>query len=1100
MNRETLSALINQGDIQAIFRNLGWEAATDDPQLQTTFAGREESLDARIVAQKRGFVVCVARPDAMPSKAMRKRWQTRLSKRHYENMLIFIAADGAQRWMIEIQPPDRPPRSVEVAYPGHGEPGLLMEKLNGLAFGIREEGGLGIIDVHERVHQSMGRNAEAVTRRFYREFRDKLQEFQGFIAGLQEQVDQEQYAALMLNRLMFIYFIQSKGFLDGDRNYLRTRLERHREQANGDSFYRSFYRHFLMTLFHSGLGAPEQSRTAEVRARIGRIPYLNGGLFDSHQLEQQYRQDLDIDDQAFDKIFAFFDQYRWHLDDTPTASGRDINPDVIGYIFEKYINDRARMGAYYTREDITGYIARNTILPHLLRRARQGCREAFDAGNTGTIWQLLRENPDHYIHNAVRHGGDLPDSDLPPDIARGLDAEAPDLLARRAQWNQAAPKEWALPTETWREALTRRARYHSLRQRLQDGRITTIADLTTENLNLERLCLDFIRRHDGSDLITAFYTAIAGRPRQEGTNAAERRGITVLDPACGSGAFLFAALNVLQPLYDACISRMQEFVEEDDLLHDGQGRRHKFFRAVLEDMEKHISAEYWIYRSIILKNLFGVDIMAEAAEVAKLRLFLKLAAVAEADPDKPNMGLEPLPDIDFNIRSGNSLVGLTSLDDFTTLDLSGQKDRIVEQAKTVGLARKRFVDKQVTSDANDDSFRASKRELQEKLTELNQTLSEHLHHEYDPKNDKDPQKFAEWQRSHQPFHWCAEFYEIIADGGFDVIIGNPPYVKIKDIPYGLRAGQFNCPDIYGHMVRAAFNIASRQGMVGLVVMHNLAFSKDFGPTRKLICDKAKQTWYSWYGRIPSGLFTHDTRVRCGIFISRMGSGDKCWTTRLHRWTAAERPSLFGLLQYTSLRQDAAVNVLPMLNSRAENDFFTSLAGPAVAFMMGVTGHPLYFKKTAYNYISISPEPPPCFDEQGNPIESTKTGVLNFPVEENRDAMMLLFGGRMFFTNWLVFGDDFDVKKSELRNFMFAMDALGPADKQAIHEIAREYRQAIASVLQFKTNAGKGIGSYNTSKLWHITDKSDIVFLRRMTDRPELVAESMRHHILQTVKT
>jgi len=55
--------------------------------------------------------------------------------------------------------------------------------------------------------------------------------------------------------------------------------------------------------------------------------------------------------------------------------------------------------------------------------------------------------------------------------------------------------------------------------------------------------------------------------------------------------------------------------------------------------------------------LYGVDIMKEAVEIAKLRLFLKLVATVEADYKRPNLGLEPLPDIDFNIRSGNTLIG-----------------------------------------------------------------------------------------------------------------------------------------------------------------------------------------------------------------------------------------------------------------------------------------------------------------------------------------------------------------------------------------------------------------------------------------------------------
>src|SRR5207249_212360 len=131
----------------------------------------------------------------------------------------------------------------------------------------------------------------------------------------------------------------------------------------------------------------------------------------------------------------------------------------------------------------------------------------------------------------------------------------------------------------------------------------------------------------------------------------------VLDTSCGSGAFLLAALNILEPLYEACLERMQAFVEDPGR----SGERHspqKFadFRKVLTEAERHSNRSYLILKSIIVNNLYGVDVMEEAVEICKLRLFLKL--LAQMDGEKHP---EPLPDIDFNIRVGNTLVGFVSL-------------------------------------------------------------------------------------------------------------------------------------------------------------------------------------------------------------------------------------------------------------------------------------------------------------------------------------------------------------------------------------------------------------------------------------------------------
>ena len=86
------------------------------------------------------------------------------------------------------------------------------------------------------------------------------------------------------------------------------------------------------------------------------------------------------------------------------------------------------MGAYYTKEDITGYIGKNTILPFLFESARKECRIAFEP--EGEVWRLLRDDPDRYIYEAVRTGVDL---ELPPAIAAGIDD-----VAQRGGWNRPA--------------------------------------------------------------------------------------------------------------------------------------------------------------------------------------------------------------------------------------------------------------------------------------------------------------------------------------------------------------------------------------------------------------------------------------------------------------------------------------------------------------------------------------------------------------------------------------------------------------------------------------------------------------------------------------
>ena len=676
-----LHDLLKQRKFDDIFLRLGWdcEGLQDIPPLKT----QEGTITAKAIAEKRGFVVCVCEDNGnlLTSTAERKKITTQLARYHYEHLLIIHDKDR-QCWTLAIRPQDRPMQTAEADWHrNHKDPRLLAEKLAGIFFDISEEGELYLGDVVEKVRSAFMQNHEQITRRFYTKFQKELERFADFIEGLQDRVAQKWYSALTLNRLMFIYFLQKRGFLDSNKNYLKDKLQETQQKHGKDQFERTFYRKFLRQLFAEGLGAPAANRPAQLQKMLGKVPYLNGGLFDLHDIEKA-NDKIDIPDEAFENLFAFFDNYQWHLDTRPMATGNEINPDVIGYIFEKYINDRAKMGAYYTQEDVTGYIARSSIIPFLLEQARKENRNAFNA-ETG-IWRFLREQPHNFIYDAVQKGCNIPDSELPQNIRHGLDTKKPNLKERRTDWNNPADPRFALPGEIWRETIARRIRCNALIDKMKSGGITRTEDLITRNLDIQRFAAVALESYEGTDFVEAFFTAIAGKPPRTSKDKG-RRGITVLDPACGSGAFLFAALNVLEPLYEKCLQRMREFVEEDDTLRQ-QGKRkgapkHPQFRKTLADIKQHTNENYWIYKQIILNNLYGVDLMREAAEIAKLRLFLKLAAAAgDADPTKDNFGLEPLPDIDFNIRSGNSLVGFAGMTEFNLFAKRQLRDKNEQQA------------------------------------------------------------------------------------------------------------------------------------------------------------------------------------------------------------------------------------------------------------------------------------------------------------------------------------------------------------------------------------------------------------------------------------
>lgn len=1020
--KPTFSRYIKEFKLKELFNELGW----DNANVKYPKKVDEKIYSLTGIAQKKDFLILLCEHQdggPIPDSAARKKIDNAITKLHYEHLIIYI--DGKktrQRWELMVREQNKPIVCRPIDYYTGQEPELLFQKLEGLFFAYEDEEKLSIVDVRSRVMQNFEKNAEVVTKKFYERFQKEHEKFLNFIEGIQSKVDHEWYASLMLNRLMFIYFIQKKCFLDHDKDYLRNRLDAVQQKKGKNKFY-SFYRNFLLVLFHKGLGSPV--RDPELEAEIGKVPHLNGGLFDVHQLEHE-NKDISIEDKAFERLFDFFDEYNWHLDTRITATGKDINPDVIGYIFEKYINDRAAMGAYYTKEDITEYISKNCIVPWLFDEVKRNYAKPFvgrDSISTKggdlesrptNIWAFLKASGDKYIYPAVKHGippkdearrAGKPDStekdgfsDLPPDVQAGLDPTTPDLVEKRKCWNRPAPSDIALPTEIYREVIARRKRYYEVRKKIQQGEITEINDFITYNLDIRQFAQDVLTETDDPKLIMEFYKAV--------------RKITVLDPTCGSGAFLFAALNVLESLYFTCVTRMRQFVEEH-----AKGK-HKFFEDELKliDSDDHPSEEYFIYKSIILHNLYGVDIMKEAVEIAKLRLFLKLVATCDVDYAKPNLGLEPLPDIDFNIRSGNTLVGYATLSDLDKGEQGGlfgdeEKQAILEEADVVSRAYTRFKDAQLVIHSDPKSYKDAKDELNNRLTALNGKLNKHLAVTYlDPSHSK--KAYDAWLSSHQPFHWLAEYYTTIAQGGFDVIIGNPPYVEYSKVSDGYTIRDYsttNCGNLYAYTLERSFQIQSKVGRFAMIVPISLPSSERMGSLRALVLEKNRFLWLGNFAIRPQPLFAEIMQRNTIILsdlTSRPGNNQKpsVFSTSYMRWTAVERPFLFGRLSYQDVSSYLNESwLIPKIGNSIGENLLVSISSNSRAKINSLVTKPtqaVYFHDSGESYWTKALLEKPIAYRNGKRVEPTQWFKMMVSKSDTLFVWLLL-NSNLFYWLWTV---------------------------------------------------------------------------------------------------
>lgn len=1001
LDRNRCRPLLQSFDFRNLFiEELGW----DGHKAALDVALKEASIRLESISHKRGFVVWQCASPAggkFPDSATRRRIEREATKAAHEHLIIFTdAAKTRQVWQWVRREPGKPLRVREVEWNGGQSGEIILQKLDPLFVSIDDEEALTLLDVTGRAGANVD---ERVTKKFYEEFRKQHGLFLKFITGIPNQGDHEWYASVMLNRLMFVYFVQKKGFLDGDTDYLRNRLTQLKAKNKGDKFY-SFYRAFLLRLFHEGLGG--KGRKGEIEKLIGRVPYLNGGIFDVHQLERDYGKEIQIPDTAFEAVFDYFDRYQWHLDERPLRNDNEINPDVLGYIFEKYINQK-QMGAYYTKEDITEYIGKSCIIPFLFDAAKAKCKVAFENADGPTVWDLLRENPDRYIYPAVRHGRDL---DLPKEIAVGLDTNKPDLIERRKPWNKAAPAEYALPTEIWREVVARRQRCEEVRLKLANGEIRDINDFIILNLDLRQFAQDVIGNCEGPDLLMAFWQALST--------------ITVLDPTGGSGAFVFAALSILEPLYEGCLDRMEAFLTEwGESGKKTHPNYYKKFTEVFANVAAHKkNRRYFILKSIILNNLYAVDIMEEAVEICKLRLFLKLAAQVEADPEQDNYGIEPLPDIDFNIRCGNTLVGYATYEEVkaavtSALDFDNAMERIATKAADLQQTFDTFRKFQTEGDGAVPA--ADKRELQKRLKALEDELNRHLAGEYGVKIS-DKVAYNHWIKTHQPFHWFIQFYGILNSGGFDVIIGNPPYVvnTSEKVHYEIREGLFttySSKNLYAFVFERSLQLGSRHAAIGMIVQMTALSAEKMSSLQNLLLPRGLLV-ASAFPRRPESIFD-GVEMPVTIMLSRSGA-PKLQTSRVNRFYTEERPSALATMKYAEHNNRLHGHRIAKIGSSASVGIYQKVEKQKVvlgSLTSPASKHVIYYQEACRYWVKACVGPP-FFCRNGERMAPPHGRTLNFRDPGSCAFACCLVNSSLFYWFYSAFSDCEHINDALIRDF------------------------------------------------------------------------------------
>ncbi len=968
--------------VEWIFNNLlNWNTSS---RLNTSIIVDGTSFQVETSRELAGFKILTATCDFNPQPSELRAIDKKLSKLFPERLVI-VTGSNQTNW---VWPKKLSSGSASIEVWSHDKeslPTFLSQKMAGLAFSEKDiRSGLTIGQVASKVKGQF--DSTKITNAFFDDFSKQHAALADSITGLSDLAARQSYASTILNRLMFIYFLQKKEFLNGDANYLNNCFKAIQELRKKEPFY-NFYRDLLRKLFQR-LGEQEVSEeNNKIADLLSSIPYVNGGIFQEQSVERD--SDIEIPDAAFADIFAFFDKYVWHLDTRSTGVENEINPEIIGYIFEQYINltsakGKKENGAYYTKHDVTSYMTEYTVVSKYLDNV-------VGLGHNPFI--LVKDDPIRYLKSDIIRGYDLTSNSwLPlPEALAQFDVD--DVRSWRDHDFPEQDLNLQLAHEDWVLTLNRRRKTDLLLESLSNGAVQTVNDLVTYNIDSVLLLKDFHDTIENLGDLQKLWDSCSS--------------ISVIDPTCGSGAFLFAALEHFEEVYGSLLTARALEIREsgvDEPLYVKVSKSHK-------------SVRYFIRKHCALRNLYGTDLMGGAIETAKLRLFLSLASCLESIDE-----LEPLPDLDLNLKQGNLVFGLYDIQDLERIEeqsvlASGLDTKLLGiEIAQMATSYKNFVNQSSNSAAL--SFESKEAFIKQSIP-----IKQRVNDFYAKAVKQDESSVDDWISARTPFHWFIEFPQIAEKGGFDVVVGNPPYIYTKrsaSNPFSsAEMGELKvyrtsaCPDFYAICYERSFQLLNQDGRHSFIVPNSLAFSDDFLKLRQIISELDKSEWWSTYGKDPQGLFT-PVAVRNTILL--LGPGTGRWQTQHKIVTKESRTSLFSQIEYSPIFRkgseifERAGELWPITK------FISESTRPEARTLDSSS---IYVKGVASNWFPVLLGEPKVltFDKK---IDATKDyGPIRVQLREheNPEVAIAVLATKTAYLWWASVGDDYHVKREHAEALM-----------------------------------------------------------------------------------
>ena len=775
------------------------------------------------------------------------------------------------------------------------------------------------------------------------------------------------YVKKMLGRIVFLHFLQKKGWLNGNQAFLRDLFFMQPLDRRAD-----FLERVLEPLFFGIFNTEPQNRekvfsehnwdlsllnewnggstNALTHSHNHALPYLNGGLFEEDAVDKLH---IKLPGSLFEDLFTFLASYNFTVDENdPDDAEVGVDPEMLGKIFESLLEDNKAKGAFYTPKEIVRYMCKESLIAYLDSKFQP--------------------------------------SDITDNVPKGHNLNNPTQESEKLS---------------------------------QCGDSNNREKCVSETRDLKSSIRAFVEHHEMQPEL---------EPYRDTLDAA-LRNVKICDPAIGSGAFPMGLLNELWRCREALMDA-SDTSERCDFSNTVQAKR-----SAVTSTESPLRAggtrpqsRVDLKKEIIENNIYGVDIERGAIDIARLRFWLSIVV----DAEEP----EPLPNFDYKFMQGNSLI-----ESYKGIDLSRISNRLRGgQSKSTQLLlgldsdfSKKNLQRLMRDyfSVTDHKQKASMRQAIN--DEVKRLITDFIGGSAADLDKLDPSANQDF------FLWHTWFKDIFDNGGFDIVIGNPPYgAKLSQEHKSLFKNLYNSAktikgkqkgslDTYVLFLELGYNMMASHGQLAFIVPMPITSNDSVSGIHNIILSNCEPISISSYAVRPKPVFKNAV-VNSSIimFTKSMQRCKTLLTTQMYR-----RGENFNLqylvdhLEFINSRQFVRTGRIAKISKPIESQILSKLfKATPIGDLLANNGLPVFYRTVGGRYFKVV---------TNYTTYSNKESSFNVK-SEWRDVVACALSSSLAFWFYQVYSNNLSWSTYDIFDFTIPVKEITSKQKTQIEELYKRY--------------------------------------------------------------